>query len=101
MVDEELDRVPEEFKDPRFDSLRHVLDILSAVDAEAALEEVCQKSQNHAFDHDKSPLLDTHFWCLGVVDSADFRHSTICKTNQDFALSKAQKCYIFLLRISA
>ena len=40
LVDEELDRVPEEFKDPRFDSLRHVLDILSAVDAEAALEEV-------------------------------------------------------------
>ena len=40
VVDEELDRVPAEFKDPRFDSLRHVLDILSAVDAEAALEEV-------------------------------------------------------------
>lgn len=40
LVDEELDKVPEEFKDPRFDSLRHVLDILSAVDAEAALEEV-------------------------------------------------------------
>ena len=40
VVDEELDKVPEEFKDPRFDSLRHVLDILSAVDAEAALEEV-------------------------------------------------------------
>lgn len=39
VVDEELDRVPEEFKDPRFDSLRHVLDILSAMDAEAALEE--------------------------------------------------------------
>lgn len=41
VVDEELDKVSEEFKDPRFDSLRHVLDILSAVDAEAALEEVC------------------------------------------------------------
>jgi hypothetical protein len=40
VVDEELDKVPEEFKDPRFDSLRHVLDILSAVDADAALEEV-------------------------------------------------------------
>ena len=40
LVDEELDKVSEEFKDPRFDSLRHVLDILSAVDAEAALEEV-------------------------------------------------------------
>lgn len=40
VVDEELDKVSEEFKDPRFDSLRHVLDILSAVDAEAALEEV-------------------------------------------------------------
>ena len=40
VVDEELDRIPAEFKDPRFDSLRHVLNILSAVDAEAALEEV-------------------------------------------------------------
>lgn len=39
-VDEELASVPPEFKDPRFDSLRHVLNILSAVDAEAALEEV-------------------------------------------------------------
>ena len=39
-VDEELDRVPAEFKDPRFDSLRHVLYILSAVDAEAGKEEV-------------------------------------------------------------
>ena len=41
LVDEELDGVPDNIKDPRFDSLRHVLDILSAVDAEAALEEVC------------------------------------------------------------
>eukprot|EP00884_Botryococcus_braunii_P010678 jgi/Botrbrau1/19611/Bobra.0035s0088.1 len=39
-VDEELASVPPEFKDPRFDSLRHVLNILSAVDAEAALEEL-------------------------------------------------------------
>lgn len=45
VVDEELDRVPGEFKDPRFDSLRHVLDILSAVDAEAALEEVSPTSE--------------------------------------------------------
>ncbi|KAK9815816.1 hypothetical protein WJX72_010122 [[Myrmecia] bisecta] len=40
LVDEELDKIPSEFKDPRFDSLRHVLNILSAVDAEAALEEL-------------------------------------------------------------
>lgn len=39
-VDDELDKIPPELKDPRFDSLRHVLNILSAVDAEAALEEV-------------------------------------------------------------
>ncbi len=39
-VDDELDKIPSELKDPRFDSLRHVLNILSAVDAEAALEEV-------------------------------------------------------------
>ena len=41
-VDDELDKIPSELKDPRFDSLRHVLNILSAVDAEAALEEVIQ-----------------------------------------------------------
>ena len=40
-IDDELDKIPPELKDPRFDSLRHVLNILSAVDAEAALEEVC------------------------------------------------------------
>ncbi|KAL0041965.1 hypothetical protein WJX79_010411 [Trebouxia sp. C0005] len=39
-VDDELDKIPSELKDPRFDSLRHVLNILSAVDAEAALEEL-------------------------------------------------------------
>ncbi|KAL3138889.1 hypothetical protein ABBQ32_005714 [Trebouxia sp. C0010 RCD-2024] len=39
-VDDELDKIPPELKDPRFDSLRHVLNILSAVDAEAALEEL-------------------------------------------------------------
>ena len=39
-VDDELDKIPAELKDPRFDSLRHVLNILSAVDAEAALDEV-------------------------------------------------------------
>ena len=39
-VDDELDKIPSELKDPRFNSLRHVLNILSAVDAEAALEEV-------------------------------------------------------------
>ena len=40
LVDEELERMPVEFKDARFDSLRHVLNILSAVDAEGAVEEV-------------------------------------------------------------
>lgn len=39
-VDDELDKIPSELKDPRFDSLRHVLNILSAVDGEAALEEL-------------------------------------------------------------
>eukprot|EP00891_Asterochloris_glomerata_P001519 jgi/Astpho2/1519/Aster-x0067 len=40
LVDEELERMPVEFKDARFDSLRHVLNILSAVDAEGAVEEL-------------------------------------------------------------
>ena len=39
-IDDELDKIPAELKDPRFDSLRHVLNILSAVDADAALDEV-------------------------------------------------------------
>ena len=43
-VDEELDKIPADLKDPRFDSLRHVLNILSAVDAEAALEEARSRS---------------------------------------------------------
>ena len=43
-IDDELDKIPSELKDPRFDSLRHVLNILSAVDAEAALEEVLSLS---------------------------------------------------------
>ena len=43
-IDDELGKIPSELKDPRFDSLRHVLNILSAVDAEAALEEVNRSS---------------------------------------------------------
>ena len=39
-VDEELFHMAPEFKDPRFDSLHHVLSILGAVDSEAALDEV-------------------------------------------------------------
>ncbi len=39
-LDEELYHVAPEFKDPRFDSLHHVLGILGAVDSEAALDEV-------------------------------------------------------------
>jgi len=38
-LDEELYHVAPEFKDPRFDSLHHVLGILGAVDSEAALDE--------------------------------------------------------------
>ena len=39
-LDEELLKVPEEFKDPRFDSLTHVLSILGSVNAERLLETV-------------------------------------------------------------
>ena len=39
-VDDELFHMAPEFKDPRFDSLHHVLSILGAVDSEAALDEV-------------------------------------------------------------
>ena len=39
-VDEGLYVIPQIFKNPRFDSLKHVLTVLGAVDSEAALEEV-------------------------------------------------------------
>ena len=40
VVDEELYHIPAEYKDQRFDSLKHVLTVLGAVDSEGALEEV-------------------------------------------------------------
>ena len=43
-VDDELALVPDQFKDPRFDSLRHVLNILGPVDSGLRLEEVMQQS---------------------------------------------------------
>lgn len=39
-VDKELRRVPADYKNPKFDSLKHVLTVLSAVDSEGALGEV-------------------------------------------------------------
>ncbi len=39
-VDGELSRVNPAFRDPRFDSLKHVLNVLSSENAEAELEEV-------------------------------------------------------------
>ena len=39
-VDDVLESIPSEFKDPRFDSLQHVLSTLSSVNAESALEKV-------------------------------------------------------------
>jgi hypothetical protein len=40
VVDDELYQIPAVYKDGRFDSLKHVLTVLGAVDSEAALEEV-------------------------------------------------------------
>ncbi len=45
-VDDVLDSIPSEFKDPRFDSLQHVLSTLSSVNAESALEKVSQDSSS-------------------------------------------------------
>jgi hypothetical protein len=39
-VDEELSRVNSAFREPRFDSLKHVLNVLSSENAEAEVEEV-------------------------------------------------------------
>ena len=39
-IDDELYRLPPELKDPRFDSLRHVLNIVSSVNAESSVAEV-------------------------------------------------------------
>ena len=41
-IDDELYRLPPELKDPRFDSLRHVLSIVSSVNAESSVDEVRQ-----------------------------------------------------------
>ena len=41
VVDDELYQIPAVYKDGRFDSLKHVLTVLGAVDSEAALDEVC------------------------------------------------------------
>ena len=48
-IDDELYKLPPELKDPRFDSLRHVLNIVSSVNAESSVDEVshpalCQAS---------------------------------------------------------
>ena len=40
LVDRELRAVPTEYKNQKFDSLKHVLTVLGAVDSEGALEEV-------------------------------------------------------------
>lgn len=40
VVDDELYQIPAVYKDARFDSLKHVLTVLGAVDSEAALDEV-------------------------------------------------------------
>lgn len=40
VVDDELYQIPAVYKDGRFDSLKHVLTVLGAVDSEAALDEV-------------------------------------------------------------
>ena len=39
-VDAQLRRVPADYKNPKFDSFRHVLTVLGAVDSEGAIEEV-------------------------------------------------------------
>ncbi|CAL5223746.1 g6307 [Coccomyxa viridis] len=39
-IDDELYRLPPELKDPRFDSLRHVLSIVSSVNAESSVAEL-------------------------------------------------------------
>jgi len=41
-IDDELYKLPPELKDPRFDSLRHVLNIVSSVNAESSVDEVRQ-----------------------------------------------------------
>lgn len=43
VVDDELYQIPAVYKDGRFDSLKHVLTVLGAVDSEAALDELRQQ----------------------------------------------------------
>jgi hypothetical protein len=40
LVDQELDRVPQEFKDPKFYALKHVVEILTAEDPRGLVSQV-------------------------------------------------------------
>ena len=62
VVDEELYHIPAEYKDQRFDSLKHVLTVLGAVDSEGALEEVllCHNhAPIHCFTTKRRPVCST------------------------------------------
>ena len=41
LVDQELSRVPQEFKDPKFYALKHVVEILTAEDPRTHVGQVC------------------------------------------------------------
>jgi hypothetical protein len=41
LVDSELARVPDDFKDPKFYALKHVVEILSSSDPQGLVGEVC------------------------------------------------------------
>lgn len=45
-IDDELYHIPNEFKDPKFDSLKHVLSILGANDSDASMQEVRPSNNN-------------------------------------------------------
>ncbi len=84
-IDDEMYKVAPEFKDPRFDSLRLVLNIVSSVNAEAKVEEVrtFAQAQRHvnnrsAFMRDKSNAILTTsrvLWDLRHWFDCSFGHS--------------------------
>lgn len=44
LVDQELSRVPQEFKDPKFYALKHVVEILTAEDPRSLVAQVRKES---------------------------------------------------------
>ena len=94
VVDEELYHIPAEYKDQRFDSLKHVLTVLGAVDSEGALEEVrlyyqptycfsvsymhCQARESHCFRGETHVGISSALWPRALMPSPRQHQCSAC-----------------------